>query len=296
MLRSNNSRQRKLSIHGERQLAFSHIATFVMLIFVHYNSIKGLIFYFLYDIIKMDYYKIKPKREVCVMKILIADDEIEIRKVLRLLLEGAGYRIIEVPDGSAAVEAVRMDREIDLCIMDIMMPVMSGIEATEKIREFSAVPVLFLTAKSLESDKEAAYSGGGDDYLVKPFSSRELLMKVEALIRRYTSYSAKEAPTGEIIRLRDGVVLLPEMREVTKNGNAVDVRDKELELLIFLAHNRGRVVSPAELYQGVWGEMPLPSSNNTITVHVLNLRRKLEDDPSSPKIIRTVWGRGYQID
>ncbi len=230
------------------------------------------------------------------MKILIADDEIEIRKVLRLLLEGAGYRIIEVPDGSAAVEAVRMDREIDLCIMDIMMPVMSGIEATEKIREFSAVPVLFLTAKSLESDKEAAYSGGGDDYLVKPFSSRELLMKVEALIRRYTSYSAKEAPTGEIIRLRDGVVLLPEMREVTKNGNAVDVRDKELELLIFLAQNRGRVVSPAELYQGVWGEMPLPSSNNTITVHVLNLRRKLEDDPSSPKIIRTVWGRGYQID
>ena len=230
------------------------------------------------------------------MKILIADDEIEIRKVLRLLLEGAGYRIIEVPDGFAAVEAVRMDREIDLCIMDIMMPAMSGIEATEKIREFSAVPVLFLTAKSLESDKEAAYSGGGDDYLVKPFSSRELLMKVEALIRRYTSYSAKEAPTGEIIRLRDGVVLLPEMREVTKNGNAVDVRDKELELLIFLAQNRGRVVSPAELYQGVWGEMPLPSSNNTITVHVLNLRRKLEDDPSSPKIIRTVWGRGYQID
>ena len=230
------------------------------------------------------------------MKILIADDEIEIRKVLRLLLEGAGYRVIEVPDGSAAVEAVRMDREIDLCIMDIMMPVMSGIEATEKIRVISAVPVPFLTAKSLESDKEAAYSGGGDDYLVKPFSSRELLMKVEALIRRYTSYSAKEVPTGEIIRLRDGVAVLPEMREVTKNGNAVDVRDKELELLIFLAKNRGRVVSPAELYQGVWGEMPLPSSNNTITVHVLNLRRKLEDDPSSPKIIRTVWGRGYQID
>ncbi len=230
------------------------------------------------------------------MKILIADDEREIRKVLRLLLEGAGYQVIEVPDGSAAVEAVRMDREIDLCIMDIMMPNMSGIEATENIREISAVPVLFLTAKSLESDKEAAYSGGGDDYLVKPFSSRELLMKVEALIRRYTSYSVKETQPGEVIRLRDGVVLLPEMREVTKNGNTVDVRDKELELLIFLAQNRGRVVSPAELYQGVWGEMPLPSSNNTITVHVLNLRRKLEDDPSSPKIIRTVWGRGYQID
>lgn len=230
------------------------------------------------------------------MKILIVDDEIEIRKVLRLLLEGAGYTVIEASDGASAVEIMRDDREIDLCIMDIMMPVMSGVEATKSIRSFSAVPVLFLTAKSLESDKEAAYSGGGDDYLVKPFSSRELLMKVEALIRRYTSYSAKENQVGEVIRLRDGVAVMPEMREVSKNGISIDVRDKELELLIFLAQNRGKVISPAELYRGVWGEMPLPSSNNTITVHILNLRRKLEDDPSSPKIIRTVWGRGYQID
>ncbi len=230
------------------------------------------------------------------MKILIVDDEIEIRKVLRLLLEDAGYDIIEASDGASAVETVRTDREIDLCIMDIMMPIMSGIKAIERIREFSAVPVLFLTAKSLESDKEAAYSGGGDDYLVKPFSSRELLMKVEALIRRYTSYSAKDIQTGEVIRLRGGVALMPEVREVSRNGIKIDVRDKEFELLAFLAKNRGRVISPAELYQGVWGEMPLPSSNNTITVHILNLRRKLEDDPSAPKIIRTVWGRGYQID
>ena len=106
------------------------------------------------------------------MKILIADDEIEIRKVLRLLLENAGYNTIEVSDGSAAVEAVRLNPDIDLCIMDIMMPIMTGIEATKRLREFSTLPVLFLTAKSLESDKEAAYSGGGDDYLVKPFSSR----------------------------------------------------------------------------------------------------------------------------
>lgn len=230
------------------------------------------------------------------MKILIVDDEIEIRKVLRLLLESADYQVIEASDGAAAVEAVRNDRWIDLCIMDIMMPVMSGIEATRRIREFSAVPVLFLTAKSLESDKASAYSGGGDDYLVKPFSSKELLMKVEALIRRYTRYSAKDISDGEVIRLRGGVAIMPDVREVSKNGNVIDVRDKEFDLLVFLARNRGRVVSPAELYQGVWGEIALPSSNNTITVHILNLRRKLEDDASSPKIIRTVWGRGYQID
>lgn len=229
------------------------------------------------------------------MRILIADDEIEIRKVLRLLLENAGHQIVEASDGERAVEAVRCDREIDLCIMDIMMPQMNGVEATRKIREFSTLPVLFLTARSLESDKEAAYSGGGDDYLVKPFSSRELLMKVDALTRRYNSYSAKES-TGEVIRLWGGVVLMPDSREVTKNGVPIDVRDREMDMLIYLAKNRGKVISPAQLYEGVWEEMPLQSSGNTITVHILNLRRKLEDDPSSPKIIRTVWGKGYQID
>ena len=229
------------------------------------------------------------------MKILITDDELEIRKVIRLLLENAGYEVIEAADGERAVEAVRSDSEIDLCIMDITMPVMSGVEATKKIREFSTLPVLFLTARSLESDKEAAYSGGGDDYLVKPFSSRELLMKVDALTRRYVNYSAKSRG-GESLRLWGGVVLMTENREVTKNGKPVELKDKEMDMLIYLAKNRGRVVSPGELYEGVWGEMPLPSSNNTVTVHILNLRRRLEDDPSSPRLVRTVWGKGYQID
>lgn len=230
------------------------------------------------------------------MKILVVDDEAEIRKVLGLLLKNAGYSVIEACDGASAVRAVREDSGIDLCIMDMMMPVMSGVEATGKIREFSSLPILFLTAKSLDSDKEAAYTRGADDYLVKPFSTRELLMKVEALTRRYNRYSAKSESATEAIRLWGGVLLYPETREVTKNGVSLDVRDKEMELLIYLAKNRGRVVDPRELYEGVWGEMPLPSSNNTITVHILNLRRKLEDNPSSPKIVRTVWGKGYQID
>lgn len=229
------------------------------------------------------------------MKILIADDEIEIRKVLRLLLENAGYEIVEAADGARAVDAIREDRDIDLCIMDIMMPCMSGVEAIRVIREFSTLPVLFLTARSLESDKEEAYSGGGDDYLVKPFSSRELLMKVDALTRRYTSYSSK-APDDSIITLWGGVELVPESREVTKNGTPIDVRDKEMDILIYLAQHRGHVVSPTELYEKVWDDISLPSSGNTVTVHILNLRRKLEEDPSSPKIIRTVWGKGYQID
>ena len=229
------------------------------------------------------------------MKILIVDDEIEIRKVLRLLLENAGHQVVEAADGVRAVESARADREIDLCIMDIMMPNMNGIEATKLIREFSTLPVLFLTARSLESDKEQAYSGGGDDYLVKPFSSRELLMKVEALTRRYNSYSAKDSG-GEVIRLWGGVLLMPEAREVTKNGTPIDIRDKEMDILIYLARNRGKVVSAAQLYENVWQDVPLTTTSNTITVHILTLRRKLEDDPAAPKIIRTVWGKGYQID
>ena len=233
---------------------------------------------------------------VIFMKILVADDELEIRKVLKLLLENSGYAVATVGSGAAAVRAIEENADIDLCIMDIMMPRMTGVEATERIRKFSDVPILFLTAKSLDSDKEAAYSSGGDDYLVKPFSSKELLMKVEALTRRYTSYKTKSENTGEMIRLYGGVLLNPETREVLKNGAAVDVREKEIDVLIYLAKNRGRVISPRELYEAVWGEVSLPSSNNTITVHILNLRRKLEDNPSSPKIVRTVWGRGYQID
>jgi DNA-binding response OmpR family regulator len=177
-----------------------------------------------------------------------------------------------------------------------MMPNLSGIEAVEKIRNFSTVPILFLTAKSLDSDKEIAYGVGGDDYLVKPFSANELLMKVNSLTRRYNKYSSKNESRGDTIKLRFGVIIDPATREVFKLGEPLDIRDKEMDLLLYLASNRGRAVSADELYQSVWGEMPLPSSGNTVTVHMLNLRRKLEDVPSSPKIIRTIWGKGYQID
>ena len=228
------------------------------------------------------------------MKILIVDDEQEIRNVLRLLFENQGYSVIEAGDGAEAVRKVREISDIDLCIMDIMMPKSSGVAATSEIRKFSDVPILFLTAKSLERDKLLAYGAGGDDYVVKPFSPRELLMKVQALSRRYNQYSAKESD-GDSIVISGGIIIRPSKREVIKNGELLDVRDKEYEILVFLAKNKGKTVSSAEIYEAVWGEMPLPSSNNTVTVHILNLRRKLEVGAAA-KIVRTVWGKGYQID
>ncbi len=230
------------------------------------------------------------------MKILVADDEREIRKILRLLLESKGHTVTEAANGEAAVEKVMNSDEFDLCIMDIMMPKLNGVSAVEKIRNFSAVPVLFLTAKSLESDKETAYASGGDDYLVKPFASSELLMKVDALTRRYNKYHTKNDAVQGGIKLGGGVMINIETREVLKYGEPLDIRDKEMDVLFFLAQNRGESKSSDEIYEAVWEEMSLPSSSNTVTVHILNLRRKLEDDPSAPKIIRTIWGKGYQID
>lgn len=230
------------------------------------------------------------------MKILVVDDEKEIRTVLRLLLERSGNEVVTLENGMVAVELLRSDRDFDICIMDIMMPEMSGVEAAGRIREFSTVPILFLTARSLEKDKLAAYGAGGDDYIVKPFDARELLMKVEALTRRYNVYIGKVEDSKELVRLGGGVCINIQRREVLKGGKPIDIRDKEMEVLLYLAKNRGRTVSTDEIYSSVWGEMPLQSSANTVTVHILNLRRKLEDGATTSKIIRTVWGRGYRID
>ena len=231
------------------------------------------------------------------MKVLVVDDEREIRNVLRLLLEREGYEVYLAANGNDAIYAVQDNPDLDLCIMDIMMPRLSGVEATEHIREFSDVPILFLTAKSLESDRASAYNAGGDDYLVKPFSGTELLFKVEAMIRRYNRYRGKPVKDeGDLIRIGTDITLSPSRREVTKAGEIVDIRDKEFDVLVYLASNRGKTISAMDIYEAVWHEMPLPSSANTVTVHILNLRRKLEGATSSPKVIRTVWGRGYQID
>ena len=229
------------------------------------------------------------------MRILLADDEAEIRNVLKLLLSNKGYEVIEAADGECAVKLMRENSDVDICIMDIMMPKLSGVEATAKIRAFSDVPILFLTARSLDGDKLVAYESGGDDYIVKPFSPRELLLKVDALTRRYNNYNHKDSDT-DTVKLPYGVSVNFARREILKNGDAVDIRDKEYEVFAYLVKNKGNTVSPKQIYEAVWNEISLPSSNNTVTVHILNLRRKLEDNPSSPKLVRTVWGRGYQID
>jgi DNA-binding response OmpR family regulator len=223
--------------------------------------------------------------------ILIVDDDPDIRKVLFFLLKD-NYFVEEAADGAAAVEYIAAHPETDLVVLDVMMPGMSGYEACGKIRALSNAPILFLTAKSAEADMISAYGSGGDDFLSKPFSQGEFLAKVNSLLRRYKEYRGKPAEALTI----DSLEVDLETHSVKSSGKDVTLTDTEYAILEYLLKNRGSTVTAAELYESVWKERFLPGSGNTVMVHVLNLRRKIEEMPSAPKIIRTVWGKGYQID
>lgn len=223
--------------------------------------------------------------------ILIVDDDPDIRKVLFFLLKD-NYFVEEAADGAAAVEYIAAHPETDLVVLDVMMPGMSGYEACGKIRALSNAPILFLTAKSAEADMISAYGSGGDDFLSKPFSQGEFLAKVNSLLRRYKEYRGKPAEALTI----DGLEVDLETHSVKSSGKDVTLTDTEYAILEYLLKNRGSTVTAAELYESVWKERFLPGSGNTVMVHVLNLRRKIEETSSAPKIIRTVWGKGYQID
>ena len=230
-------------------------------------------------------------------QILIVDDDTDIREVLRIHLENKGYSVWEAANGKDAVSAVLKNGEIDLIILDIMMPGLSGIDACKQIRETSSAPILFLTAKSKESDKTAAYENGGDDYLVKPFSQSELLMKVRSLLRRYVIYKGKAAPGTGSSEIRLQVIIInTQTRTVCRENHKIDLTDTEFQVLMYLVKNKGTAKDAQTIYEGVWNDKFLPSSTNTIMVHILKLRKKLELDFNNPTIIRTVWGKGYQID
>ncbi len=224
-------------------------------------------------------------------RILIVDDDSDIRKVLRLLLNDK-YFVAEAADGPAAIAYMRSNPDTDLVILDVMMPGLDGLQTCEALRSFSNAPILFLTAKSAEQDRVSAYESGGDDFLSKPFSQAELLAKVSSLLRRYQEYRGKPAGVLTVENLEVDFA----SRTVRSAGKAVTLTDTEYSILEFMLKNRGTVVTAADLYESVWGEKFLSGSGNTVMVHVLNLRRKIEENPSNPRIVRTVWGKGYQID
>lgn len=227
-------------------------------------------------------------------KILFADDDSEIREVLRLLLAGEGYEVLEASSGEQALEL--LDDSTDLVILDVMMPGMGGCAACAEIRRQSAVPVLFLTAKSQDSDKTLGFSVGGDDYLVKPFSYTELISRVKAMLRRYCVYGAKQETAAGVIQCCDNVEIDLSRCQVRVDGQEVVLTDTEYRILHLLASHKKKVFSAQNIYESIWNEPYFYTSNNTVMVHIRNIRRKLGDDPQNSRTIRTVWGRGYRIE
>ncbi len=230
--------------------------------------------------------------------ILIIEDDEDIREGIRILFSGENYRITEAGSGEEGLRLFSGD--IDLVILDIMMPGISGLKTCEEIRDISNVPVLFLTAKSQESDKLIGFMAGGDDYLVKPFTYSELLARTKALLRRYTVYKGKDTPEQTICEeagyiARKSLKVSTTYNEVFRDGRKIELSEIEYRMLLLMMKNPGRIFSTKNLYESVWNEPYFYISNNTVMVHIRKLRMKIENDPKNPEYIHTVWGKGYRF-
>ena len=223
------------------------------------------------------------------MKILVVDDEALLVKGIRFNLQHDGYEVITGSDGVEAVELAQSQNP-DLIVLDIMMPRMDGLDACSKIREFSNVPIILLTAKADDMDKLLGFDRGADDYLTKPFNVLELKARIRALLRRSGAGAVKEAPKNELV---GGSIRLDlDARNAYKGGVLADLTAKEFDVIEFLMRNPNRVYSRENLLDTIW-TYEYRSDIRTVDVHIRRLREKLEENPASPKHIMTKWGVGY---
>lgn len=224
------------------------------------------------------------------MKILVVDDEKLLVKGIKFNLENEGYQVETAFDGAAAVELARSEG-FDLIILDLMMPEVDGLTACMRIREFSAVPIIMLTARSEDADMLMGFESGADDYVTKPFNILALKARVRALLRR-ASMSAAQDPVKTSVLTRGHISVDTERRSAYKNGVAIELTMKEFDLIEFLMKNPGRVYSRENLLDLVWG-YDYQGDTRTVDVHIRRLREKLELDPAHPEYIVTKWGVGY---
>ena len=229
--------------------------------------------------------------------IMIVEDDEAIREGIRILLGGEGYTVLEAASGEDALR--NMNDAVDLVILDIMLPGISGLKVCEELRKTSNVPVLFLTAKSQESDKTIGFTAGGDDYLAKPFSYAELIARVKAQLRRYVVYRGKKqnlSMSTDQTLTSGRLKIALDRNEVWKDGEPLDLTEIEYKILALMMQHPQRIFSANVIYETVWNEMYTYSANSTIMVHIRKLRTKIEDDPQNPVYIKNVWGKGYRYE
>lgn len=222
-------------------------------------------------------------------KILVADDEKEIRELLRLYLENSGYMVLEAEDGQQALQVFRSEK-VDLCILDIMMPKLDGYRVLQEIRKESNVPVMILSAKDADSEKILSLNLGADDYMAKPFNPLEAVARVNSNIRRF--YSLGTSPATETLKVKD-LELDIDACELRKEGKAIELTTIEYKIMELFMKHPGKVFTKQQIYEYGWGESFIVSDNN-IMVCISKLRDKLDEDPS--KYIKTIRGLGYRLE
>ncbi len=226
--------------------------------------------------------------------ILICDDQADIVNALKIYLKPEGYQLFAAYTGAEAIEIVQ-NNDIHLILLDVMMPVMDGITATAKIREFSNVPIILLTAKSETEDKVLGLNVGADDYITKPFVPVEVLARVRSQLRRYATLgSRQDSESGDAITI-GGIQLDDRTKTVTVEGEVVSLTPTEYAILHLLMSNPGKVYSTKVLYESVWQEAAL-GSEGAVAVHIRHLREKIEINPSEPRYLKVVWGQGYKLE
>ena len=225
------------------------------------------------------------------MNILVVDDDREIVDSISIFLSAEGYGVLKAYDGIEALDMLS-ENDVQLILLDIMMPKIDGIKTLMKLRETKNIPVIMISAKSEDADKIFGLTAGADDYITKPFNPSELMARVKSQIRRYTKLGAMQEKIGRFTI--DGLCVDTESKTVTVDGDEVRLTPSEYKILELLCRNRGKVFSADEIYRRVWNEDAIVG-DNTIAVHIRHIREKIEINPKTPKYLKVVWGIGYKI-
>ena len=233
------------------------------------------------------------KRRNDMSNILVCDDDKDIVEAIEIYLCQEGHKIFKAYDGLEAIKVIS-ENDIQLLIIDIMMPKMDGIHATLKIREFSSIPIIFLSAKAEDTDKILGLNMGADDYITKPFNPLELVARVKSHLRRYTSLGSMEQIEEKTYTL-GSLNINDDLKEVTVDGEVIKLTPIEYNILLLLISNPGKVFSSNQIYESIWNEEAL-GADNTVAVHIRHIREKIEIDPKNPRFIKVVWGVGYKAE
>ena len=229
------------------------------------------------------------------INILVCDDDKDIVDAIEIYLAPEGYHILKAYDGIQAIEMMRSN-DIQLLIMDVMMPRMDGIRATLKIREESNIPIIILSAKTEDTDKIFGLNVGADDYVTKPFNSLELVARVKLQLRRYTKLGTMTPETVSNVYRTGGLEINDDMKQVTVDGRIVEkLTPIQYNILLFLTKNKGRVFSIEQIYENIWNEDAI-NADNTVAVHIRHIREKIEINPKEPRYLKVVWGIGYKME